>query len=145
MSVEDIERNIRNQQIQKTEQAKQQTTPQHQRQNEQQQLPFPPGIAPPPGLTGNKNSIFPQHVQSQQQRPNVVGSAQTPGTSRIPPGFPMNMLPPHMNAQQAAQLHQNLARMQSNLPHPMNNFQVSTSLRTFRTKKNHKSNIELLY
>lgn len=132
MSVEDIERNIRNQQIQKTEQSKQQqqqTTAQHQQQNEQQS-PFPPGIVPPPGLTPNKNSIFPPHVQSQQQqqqqRPNVIGGpVQKPGTSRVPPGFQLNMLPPHMNAQQATQLRQNVANMLNMPPHPMNNFPVS--------------------
>lgn len=101
-------------------------------QQQQQQLSFPPGIAPPPGLTQNKNSIFPPHgpPQPQQLANNAVGSGgptQKPGTPRIPPGFSMNMLPQHMNAQQqASQLRQNLGNMM-NMPHPMNNFPVSIS------------------
>lgn len=109
MSVEDIERNIRSQQIQGVDASKTQSSPQHQRQSFQHQM------APPPGMGGTKNPIFPPQSPLGMQK-------LSPGSvaPRIPPGFPMNMLPPHLNAQ-------NMGRMPpaSNVPpHALNNFPV---------------------
>lgn len=125
MSVEDIERTIRNQQIQQnTEQRAKQSTPQHQRQMQQQQqqeLHFQHSLGQ---LTLNqgKNLMFSQ--QAQQLHSNIGNMQQKQGSQRVPPGFPINMLPPHVNPQ-APQIHPNLARMQPNLPLPLNNYAVS--------------------
>lgn len=107
MSVEDLERNqIRNQQMQqKPDPNMKPVTPQnlHQRPNIQQ--PFPQSLA----QTSKGQQPFLPH-------PNVANELQK---NRIPMGFPVNMMPPHLNAQNS-QMHPNLHRVP-----PLNNFNVS--------------------
>lgn len=114
MSVEDLERNqIRNQQMQqKPDPNMKPPTPQnlHQRPNVQQ--PFPQPIA----QSTKGQPMFMPH-------PNVANELQKNANQRIPLGFPVNMMPPHMNAP-TSQMHPNLARVPPNVPMPLNNFNV---------------------
>lgn len=109
VSVEDIERNIRNQQLQQKDPTAKPPTP----LNLQRQPPFPQSMAQiakgqplfmPQSLTNNLPTNELQQKNSNQRLP--------------PPGFPMNMLPQMMNAQAS----------RINLPMPLNNFNVSFSV-----------------
>lgn len=114
MSVEDLERNqIRNQQMQKVDPNMKPPTPQNLHQRPQ---PFQQPIA----QTSKGQPMFMPH-------PNVPNELQKNANQRMPMGFPVNMLPPHMNAQ-ASQMHPNLARVPPNVPMPLNNFNVSEEL-----------------
>lgn len=99
LSVEDIERDIRNQQIQhNTEQVVKPGTPIHQHQQQPQPQNFPPPPLLPPGMIS------------------------------VPPGFsPLNIMATHHNmTSPLSHLHPNLGRpMQQSLSVALNNFAVS--------------------
>lgn len=138
MSVEDIERNIRNQQQKQQNQPPvgnldgvsvgRSQTPQQLRQlpNQQQmqmpQFPRSPG-GPPPGLPPTKGPLFPPHLHGLSQA-NNVGPKQP---VRLPPGFPpMQLMGQHPLAGGPITHHNNLPRpMPHNLPVALNNFAVS--------------------
>lgn len=119
--MEDIERNIRTQQIQNIDLPKTQTSPQHQRAIGQQSFSH---SMPPPGLTGNKNPIFPPSLSPIGMQKMSPGS----GGPRIPPGFPYP-LPPHFNALSKLQ---NIVRLPG-LPNPMANYPLHPNLIAMRS------------
>lgn len=111
MSVEELERSQRNQHMQqKPDPNMKPPTPQNLHQRQQ---PFPQSLA----QTSKGQPLFLPH-------PSVANELQKNSNQRIPMGFPVNMMPPHMNAQ-VSPMHPNLARVPPNVPMPLNNFNVS--------------------
>lgn len=143
MSVEDIERNIRNQQKRQNQTptmelgTRSQTPLQHQQQllqltNQQipmQQFQRTPG-GPPPGLPPTKGPLFPPHLPGLPQVNNVAGPKPA---VRLPPGFPpMPLMGQHPLANGPITHHNNMPRpMPHNLPVALNNFAVSKTTNLF--------------
>lgn len=72
---------------------------------------------------------FPQLAQPSKGQPMFMphpNELQKNANQRIAMGFPVNIMPPHMNPQ-TQQMHPNLPRVPPNGPMSMNNFNVSIS------------------
>lgn len=137
MSVEDIERNIRNQQLQQKTDPKPSPPLQNLRQqNARPQQLFPQSMIQTPKVP----PLFmqsPQQQQQQQQQNSVNDRMPPHDMNRFnarfntfnAPSPQMNIMPPHPNAQQSP-IHPNLARIPPNAHMPMNNLNVSCTIPT---------------